>query len=103
MIMQGNCNTQSQVVNHYFDCGNPGNNMDSDGDKVIDCLDNCPLDRDKISPGDCGCGISREGDYDGDGTPNCQDACPLDKFKIAPGNCGCNVIETPDSDGDWGQ
>jgi hypothetical protein len=96
----GNCNTQSDIVNQYFSCGNPGNNMDSDGDNVIDCLDKCPLDRNKIDPEECGCGVDQNADYDGDGVANCLDACPFDKNKTVPGNCGCNVIETPDSDAD---
>ncbi len=30
--------------------------IDSDGDNVADCLDNCPNDPGKVEPGSCGCG-----------------------------------------------
>jgi hypothetical protein len=69
---------------------------DSDGDGVIDCLEECPQDPAKLSPGACGCGVP-DTDGDGDGTPNCNDGCPTDATKVAPGACGCGV---PDTDGD---
>jgi len=40
--------------------------QDIDGDGVCDCLDGCPADPDKTSPGVCGCGVA-EGTCGGDG------------------------------------
>ena len=77
------------------DCLDP----DDDGDLVPDLIDGCPLDPNKSSPGQCGCGTPESGDADGDGTFDCVDGCPLDAAKIAPGLCGCGVAET-DSDSD---
>jgi hypothetical protein len=74
------------------------NTNDTDGDGTIDCLDGCPTDAMKTSPGICGCGTP-DADSDGDGTANCIDACPDDPMKIAPGICGCGV-EDNDGDGD---
>jgi hypothetical protein len=64
----------------------------------LDCIDQCPLDKDKIAPGSCGCGIS-DADSDGDGIPNCQDGCPNDPLKALGGQCGCGVQDI-DTDGD---
>ncbi|MFQ5424381.1 MAG: thrombospondin type 3 repeat-containing protein [Phycisphaerae bacterium] len=71
---------------------------DTDGDGVLDCLDNCPNDPNKTEPGVCGCGVA-DVDTDGDGTFDCMDACPNDPAKTAPGTCGCGVADT-DTDGD---
>lgn len=46
---------------------------DSDGDGTVDCLDGCPLDPQRTSPGPCGCNAL---DSDGDGVPDCIDNCP---------------------------
>jgi hypothetical protein len=51
---------------------------DSDGDGVNDCRDLCPDDRNKFTPGVCGCGIL-DRDTDRDGVPDCDDVCPLDR------------------------
>jgi hypothetical protein len=71
---------------------------DFDGDGVVDCLDGCPGDALKTSPGICGCGVA-DVDSDGDGTPDCIDGCPSDPNKTGPGQCGCGFPDT-DSDGD---
>jgi hypothetical protein len=71
---------------------------DSDGDGTPDCIDQCPNDPLKTSPGVCGCGIA-DTDSDGDGTPDCNDQCPNDPLKTSPEVCGCGVADT-DSDGD---
>jgi hypothetical protein len=71
---------------------------DSDGDGSTDCVDGCPDDPLKSSPGQCGCGVP-DTDTDGDGTANCIDGCPNDPNKIAPGVCGCGVPDI-DTDGD---
>ncbi|MCH8748824.1 hypothetical protein IH781_03665, partial [Patescibacteria group bacterium] len=63
-------------------CGTPDD--DSDYDSTKDCIDPCPDDIDKLSPGICGCGTPDD-DGDGDGTPDCIDACPGDGVKSAPG------------------
>jgi hypothetical protein len=47
---------------------------DADGDGTPDCLDGCPLDPNKIDPGQCGCGIP-DTDGDGDGIADCVDNC----------------------------
>ncbi|MSR40368.1 MAG: hypothetical protein EXS10_00480 [Phycisphaerales bacterium] len=74
------------------------NQQDSDGDGVGNVCDGCPTDPAKTAAGACGCGVS-DVDSDGDGTPNCIDACPTDPNKIAAGQCGCGVADV-DSDGD---
>jgi hypothetical protein len=79
-------------------CDVPNVCADTDGDGVNDCVDGCPNDANKTSPGQCGCG-NPDTDSDGDGVANCIDGCPNDSTKIAPGICGCNVPDT-DSDGD---
>ena len=71
---------------------------DSDGDGTPDPFDGCPEDPQKITPGDCGCGLP-DVDTDGDGTADCVDDCPTDPTKTAPGDCGCGLPDT-DSDGD---
>jgi hypothetical protein len=43
---------------------------DSDKDGVPDCIDWCPEDRNKVDPGQCGCGIP-DVDFDGDGEVDC--------------------------------
>ena len=70
--------------------------LDTDLDGTVDCIDNCPDDPLKISPGQCGCG-NLETDTDSDGTADCNDGCPEDPLKIQPGICGC---ATPDTDTD---
>ncbi|MEA1948906.1 MAG: CFI-box-CTERM domain-containing protein [Thermodesulfobacteriota bacterium] len=70
--------------------------QDSDGDGVLDYLDGCPQDPDKIDVGVCGCGVP-DTDTDEDGTPDCNDGCPDDANKTTPGVCGCGI---PDTDSD---
>ncbi|MCH8913025.1 MAG: TIM barrel protein, partial [Planctomycetes bacterium] len=48
-----------------------------DMDGTSDCIDGCPNDADKDSPGDCGCGAVDE-DLDEDGISDCIDNCPVD-------------------------
>ncbi|MFA6011992.1 MAG: RHS repeat domain-containing protein [Desulfobacteraceae bacterium] len=87
-------------------CGLPGNAygcssqlpVDSDGDGLSVCFDDCPDDPAKTEPGDCGCGVA-DTDRDGDNTPDCIDQCPDDPLKSEPGQCGCGKLET-DTDGD---
>ncbi len=71
----------------------------ADGDTLTYTLpepvDLCPADRNKLSPGQCGCGVVDSPDSDGDGVLNCLDNCPLDSGKIEPGICGCGF---PDAD-----
>jgi hypothetical protein len=80
-------------------CGCGIADSDTDADGTPDCLDNCPADPAKLSPGICGCGIA-DVDTDGDTVADCNDACPNDPGKSASvGRCGCGVPET-DVDGD---
>lgn len=79
------------------------NNADSDDDGHPDCVDGCPLDPTKIQPGMCGCGVAVF-DSDGDGSPDCIDECPNNSFKITFNYiCGCYgepVDDFIDTDGD---
>ncbi len=68
--------------------------LDSDGDGVPNSADGCPNDRNKTSPGVCGCGRA-DTDSDRDGTADCIDGCPNDGNKTSPGNCGCGNAEVP--------
>jgi hypothetical protein len=61
---------------------------DTDRDGVQDCMDGCPYDHFKTSPGFCGCNIA-DTDSDGDGVPDCKDLCPQDPNNVTPGECGC--------------
>ena len=84
---------------------------------VANSKDQCPSDKNKYIPGNCGCGISdsnyktyyRDSDGDGYGNPaypkkscsqptgyvtNSKDQCPSDKNKYIPGNCGCGISDS---------
>ena len=71
---------------------------DTDGDGVVDCTDECPLDPSKVEVGVCGCGQA-DVDSDADGVPDCRDRCPLHGEKSLPGICGCAMADF-DSDAD---
>jgi len=74
-------------------------NGDPDGDGAVGCDDGCPIDPDKSSPGQCGCG-EPDTDSDKDGSADCVDLCPNDGNKIEPGLCGCGQSdEDRDHDG----
>ena len=78
---------------------------DSDRHGTADCVDACPLDASKTSPGLCGCGRTEElWDSDNDGVVDCNDACPMNPTKAKDaGICGCDFNanqESRDSDGD---
>ncbi|MGD8863246.1 MAG: hypothetical protein PVI30_24750, partial [Myxococcales bacterium] len=62
-------------------------------------VDRCPDDRDKTSPGICGCGVSDAADGDADGTPDCLDRCPGVPDRLETGLCGCPAAAA-DDDGD---
>jgi hypothetical protein len=59
-------------------------------------IDVCPLDSNKLEPGQCGCG-NADTDTDKDGTADCNDTCKDDPNKTTPGACGCGF---PDNDKD---
>ena len=84
-------------------CGCDVEDVDGDGDTIMDCVDLCPEDANKSAPGTCGCGVP-DTDTDGDTVPDCLDKCPEDPNKTLAGLCGCGVVDTPegmlDSDGD---
>jgi hypothetical protein len=67
---------------------NCGSLDDTDYDGVPDCVDRCPYDPLKTSPGVCGCN-SDDTDTDGDGIADCLDKCPLDPNNAGLGECGC--------------
>ena len=79
-------------------CGCDVEDVDSDGDTIMDCVDLCPEDSQKTKPGVCGCGVA-DIDSDGDTVMDCIDLCPNDPKKTQAGVCGCGV-EDVDSDGD---
>jgi hypothetical protein len=75
---------------------------DTDGDGLVDCLDQCPFIT-AFSP--TGCGSALPGDTDGDGVPNGLDACPDTLAGQAVDESGCPTDEpptqpVPDADGD---
>lgn len=102
-------------VDNDCDGVTPPDEFDSDGDSVLNCLDNCPDDPDKINPGICGCGKPDDANNDGipdcqdpcdhnidsdsDGTPDCDDYCPYDPLKTTPGVCGCGNPDDSNGDG----
>lgn len=78
---------------------NPGAECDADHDGTPDSRDGCVNDPNKISPGQCGCGVA-DTDTDGDKTADCVDSCVNDPNKVAPGLCGCGILDTDtDTDG----
>jgi hypothetical protein len=62
--------------------------VDSDGDGVDDCVDECAFDPAKDKAGICKCGVP-DTDTDGDGVPDCQDDCDEDPKNVNSGQCGC--------------
>ena len=87
--------------------------LDTDGDTIPDCLDDCALDPDNDIDGDgvCGdvdlCPLDNPDDSDGDGTCDSSDACPgyddlldSDGDLIADGCDPCPLDILDDSDGD---
>ncbi|NBX37700.1 MAG: hypothetical protein EBR10_10850, partial [Planctomycetes bacterium] len=79
-------------------CGCGVADVDTDGDRVLDCNDGCPNDPLKTVPGACGCGVP-DVDTDNDGVFDCNDGCPNDPLKTVPGVCGCGVADD-DTDND---
>lgn len=61
-------------------CGCGVSDVDTDGDTVPDCVDQCA-------------GFDDVVDTDADGAPDGCDGCPSDPDKFDPGNCGCGVPE----------
>jgi hypothetical protein len=113
---------QNQAVTYRIE-----NQLDTDGDGVLNHVDNCPVDfnpsqEDGNSNG-VGDACEPAADSDGDGVPDRVDNCPLDfnpgqedadgdgtgdacdgcaadSTKTDPGVCGCGTPETGDTDGD---
>ncbi len=81
------------------DCNHNGvpddQEMDTDGDGVIDACDNCPDDPHKSVPGVCGCGVAQT-DSDADGVPDCIDDCPNVPNTDTDGNGVPDCLETRD-------
>lgn len=55
-------------------CGCAWPDADTDGDGVLDCLEECPADRFKTAAGVCGCSVP-DVDRDGDGVVDCPESC----------------------------
>ena len=87
----GDSCTKDDKYNADCECVGVPDNEDYDSDGTINCMDGCPFDRDKTSPGVCGCGIPESGDSDGDGIPDCNDPCPNGAVETEPGYCSCGV------------
>ncbi|MBX2803317.1 MAG: hypothetical protein KTR31_36895 [Myxococcales bacterium] len=79
-------------------CGCQERDLDTDGDGVENCIEECPTDPNKQDPGVCGC-ERPDDDTDSDGTLDCNDRCPEDPDKTELGDCGCGAADT-DEDGD---
>ncbi|MBN2342738.1 MAG: C-type lectin domain-containing protein [Deltaproteobacteria bacterium] len=62
-------------------------------------IDSCPGNPNKMSPGECGCGMADD-DADGDGYADCIDLCDDDPHKQFPGIAGCGNSDTDDCDSD---
>lgn len=95
------CDTDTDgdtIIDQLDNCVSDSNagQEDSDGDGTGDACDLCPDDTGKIAPLTCGCGVA-ETDSDGDLTLDCNDQCVLDPNKTTPGFCGCG---NPDTDAD---
>jgi len=81
----------------FEECGTP--ETVSDGDKALDCNDECADDPLTDTPGVCGCN-KEDKDTDSDGVVDCIDGCPEDSKKVELGQCGCSNQETfSDNDG----
>ncbi len=93
------------------ECGCGVADIDSDGDLILDCFDNCDFNAnndqqnsDGDSYGDVcdNCPFvtnENQANTDGDGAGDVCDECFEDFNKVDPGQCGCGVPDT-DTDGD---
>ncbi len=85
-------------------CPKPGtriynaSNANADTDGTPDCMDGCPLNKEKVQPGKCGCDRMKTKTAN-DGTISCNNQCPGYKNKISPELCSC-VVSDDDSDTD---
>ncbi len=87
----GDSCTKDDKYNSDCKCVGVPDNEDYDSDGTINCMDGCPFDPAKTSPGVCGCGVPESGDSDGDGVPDCNDPCPNGAVETGPGFCSCGV------------
>ena len=69
-----------------FTCLIPSGHVTNNGDL-------CPLDPNKIAPGQCGCG-NPDTDSDNDGLADCVDACPLDANNDQDGDGICGNVDS---------
>ncbi len=73
--------------------------MDTDGDEIADCQDDCPFDVDNDIDGDgiCGdvdeCPIDTFNDSDGDGLCDSDDSCPFDPTNDIDNDSICDLLD----------
>ncbi|MFL0798159.1 MAG: PHB depolymerase family esterase [Cellvibrionaceae bacterium] len=82
------------------DAGTPPPPTDTDGDGVLDSVDNCP----NTPAGDTvdanGCTVTAPADSDGDGVNDNDDLCPNTPAGDSVDADGCTINQSNDSDGD---
>jgi len=103
--IEGNLDTDGDgVLNHVDNCptvANPGQ-LDTDGDGLGDACDVADADNDGVPDASDNCvNVPNPGqeNADGDALGDACDGCANDSNKTAPGVCGCGVADT-DSDAD---
>ena len=73
-------------------CGGVVPDPDTDGDGTPDCLDQCPLDEEKVVPDECGC-TQIALDINDDGISECLDPCTVNPELPFGGLCECPLFD----------
>lgn len=68
---------------------------DTDGDGVVDTIDQCPSTPTGVKVGSDGCPVAKPVDTDGDGVPDTTDVCPNTQAGATVGANGCSSSQTP--------